>query len=184
MYVGAIAIVMGLFAIEIATNYAPAKLSVLFLVCAWFPLLAIHEAGHAVAARLCGGHVRAVVIGFGRTLWSGTLWGVLVEVRALPIEGFTLTYGHRGRLRGAFVYFAGPGAELLVAGALLAVLGPEAMFSLSEEASVIAMQAVALGAVVSAVINLIPAEARDGPWGESRVANDGLGILRSLFGAS
>jgi hypothetical protein len=50
-------IVLGLFTAKICTNFQPVKLSALFVLLFWIPLLALHEAGHAVVAALVGSYV-------------------------------------------------------------------------------------------------------------------------------
>lgn len=176
--------IFGLFAAEIARDYDAKKLSALFIFLWWWPLLLIHELGHAVCARLFGFPVTGVVVGFGRVIWAGEVRGVYVELRVFPLEGFTSTYSPRGaRLKNAAVYFAGPGVELAAAALALAVLGPARMFARSEAVGVIALQSLALAAVIGAGFNLIPHHGRAGGFGQGRpIASDGLGILKSLFG--
>ena len=177
--------IFGLFTAEIARDFAPTKLAAAFVVLAWVPLLIVHELGHAIAARVCGGRVAAVVFGFGRPLWVGEFRGIEFVWRSIPVEGFTLTSGVEGRGRRAFVYFAGPGAELLVAGGIVLAVGPCRLFSISDSIAMIALQSVCVAAVVSATVNLIPAEAKrdeNNFDADNYVANDGLGIIRSLFG--
>lgn len=176
--------VLGLFAAEIARDFDTRKLSALFIVLWWWPLLLAHELGHAACARLFGFRVTTVVVGFGRVLWAGDVRGVYVELRVLPLEGFTFTHSPPGaRLRNAAVYFAGPGVELAAAALALLVLGPGRMFAPSEIIWVIALQSLALAAVIGAAFNLIPHAGRAGGLGNSRfIASDGLGILRSLLG--
>ena len=58
-------------------------------------LVAIHEYGHYFAARLCGFHVEAFSIGFGRAIaqWTdrhGTQW----QIGWLPLGGFVRLHGH------------------------------------------------------------------------------------------
>ncbi len=179
-----ILIVFGLFAGEIARDFTPPKLAAGFVVIAWVPLLVIHELGHAVAARLLGGHVAGVVIGFGRQRWSGRVGGIEFEWRSIPIEGFTLTRGVEGRFSRALVYLAGPVAEIAVSGIIVVVMGFDTVTSPSNSVIVIGAQSVCIAALVSAVVNLIPAEVSQGDseGNQEFVANDGLGMIRSLFG--
>ncbi|MEO1845271.1 MAG: hypothetical protein ABGZ37_13470, partial [Akkermansiaceae bacterium] len=51
-YVLILLAVFGLFGLDIAVDFEPAKLSVLFILLFWIALLVTHEAGHAIAARL------------------------------------------------------------------------------------------------------------------------------------
>lgn len=50
--------------------------------------IALHEAGHMYAARLCGMRVRRYFIGFGPTLWSTTRGHTEYGLKAVPLGGF------------------------------------------------------------------------------------------------
>ncbi len=50
--------------------------------------IALHEAGHMMAARACGMRVRRYFIGFGPTVWSTTRGHTEYGVKAIPIGGF------------------------------------------------------------------------------------------------
>jgi len=54
----------------------------LFQLITFAVLIPVHEIGHAIAGRLVGLDVVAVVIGHGRTVWSGRLAGVPLDARA------------------------------------------------------------------------------------------------------
>jgi hypothetical protein len=176
-----LAIVLGLLVAEICYNYEPVKLSALLVVVFWVPLLALHEAGHALAAALVGWHVRQVVIGMGRIVGRFRVGSAAVEVRLFPIEGFVLCAPKKlslPHLKSAFIYFAGPGVELLLALAILFIVGPERLLTRSQDYLVIVWQSLALASTAQAVLNLIPAAI----WTpRGIIANDGLGILRSFF---
>jgi hypothetical protein len=170
--------------VELFRHYTPAKLSVIFFLLAWFPLLALHEAGHALAARLCGWRVKRMVIGFGGAWRSFRVGGVPVELGRLPLGGFVeLAPGHlrQVRLRSAFIYFAGPGVELALLGVLALALGPHTLLTASGSAGVIAAQGLAAAILVDVITNLVPLPARRGGdlTGE-RVVTDGLGMLLSF----
>jgi regulator of sigma E protease len=109
-------------------------------------LVAIHELGHYLAARVCGVHVEVFSIGFGPAITSwwdknGTEW----RLSALPLGGYVRMHGmtHDSRAeahaagvpfredeayieksvgRRALVAFAGPAANFLLAMVLFAVL--------------------------------------------------------------
>jgi hypothetical protein len=175
-------IILGLFAAEVFTNYQPAKLGALLIVLFWIPLLVIHESGHALMASLLGWRVIQVVIGMGRPLWMFRVGGAVVEVRAVPVEGFVRPVPvnlHWPRLKSALIYFAGPGTELLVLGVMALLLGPDTLLSRSEDLGIIAAQSLSLAIAVSVVVNLVPHTAAT-PGGPE-VVSDGLGILRSFF---
>jgi membrane-associated protease RseP (regulator of RpoE activity) len=174
-------VLLGLFAAEIYHNFEPVKLAALLVVLFWVPLLAVHEAGHALVAALTGWHVGQVVIGMGRTAGQFKIGSAVVEVRLLPLEGFVRcvpTDLRFPRLKSALIYFAGPGIELLLAGVILALVGPAAMLSRSNDYGIIAWQSLAVASAAQGILNLIPTaiQTPDGP-----VANDGLGIIRSFL---
>ncbi|MEY8565244.1 site-2 protease family protein [Corynebacterium sp.] len=50
--------------------------------------IALHEAGHMVAARACGMRVRRYFIGFGPTVWSFTRGHTEYGLKAVPLGGF------------------------------------------------------------------------------------------------
>jgi len=172
---------MGLFTAEVVVNYAPGKLSALFFVFFWFPLLMLHEAGHAVMAGLLGWHVGRVVIGMGRTVTWFRIGTALVEIRLIPIEGFVLPVPrnlHAPQLKSALIYLAGPGAELLLLGAICAVMGSGKLLSQAESIAMLAVQSLCVAILASAFFNLVPHLATTQ---HGMVPNDGLGIIRSFL---
>ena len=174
-------ILVGLFTAEICVNYRPVKLTALFIVLFWIPLLAVHEAGHAVVAALLGWRVHRVVIGAGRPLLRFAVGRAPVEIRMFPVEGFVLptpTNLRAPRLKSALIYFAGPGATLLVLALLVAVLGPARLLSQTEDMWLLAAQSLAVTVLASAFLTLVPHYIIDC---KRRVANDGLGIIRSFL---
>ena len=48
-----------------------------------------HELGHAVAARLLGWRVHQIVIGVGKSLWKRRWFGILFDLRTIPVAGAT-----------------------------------------------------------------------------------------------
>ena len=50
-------LILSLFSIDIVIDFSTLKLSALFIILLWVPLLVTHEAGHAIMARLLGFHV-------------------------------------------------------------------------------------------------------------------------------
>jgi Peptidase family M50 len=174
-------VLLGLFAAEVVVNYTPAKLSALFFLLSWFLLLPLHEAGHAIVATLLGWHVGRVVIGMGRTVTWFHVGETLVEVRLVPIEGFVQPVPRNLRapqLKSVLIYLAGPGAELLLLGALWGVLGTDTLLARSDNIGLLAVQSLCVAILASAFFNLVPhlVQTQSG-----MVPNDGLGILRSLW---
>jgi len=78
------------------------------------------------------------------------------------------------RLKSALIYAAGPGAELLILGLAIAVLGWETVFNDSDAISLVALESLALVILVGAGFNLLPFRT-DG------AVSDGLGIVSSPF---
>ncbi|MFN3202161.1 MAG: site-2 protease family protein [Bradymonadia bacterium] len=171
------ALLVGLLGAEVVRDFTPVKIAVVFFLAAYVVLTAIHEAGHAIMARLMGWRVERVVIGFG-PLWKGfSVDGVPVELRMIPIGGYVLPVPERTdrpRLANALIFAAGPGAELAVVALLLLIFGWTTMTSASTALSVIAIQSVAAAALVGAINNLIPRRTAEGQ------VTDGLGILISF----
>ena len=79
-----------LFLVAILEEYTPQKLSIVFYILFWVPMLIVHELGHALAARMLGWQVREIVIGFGRTLWQFQYGSTRIKIKLAPIEGYVL----------------------------------------------------------------------------------------------
>ena len=169
-----------MMSMEEFSNYEPRKLSVLFFLLFWVPLLFLHEFGHAVMAKLCGWQVKRTVIGLGSVLLRTQLFGAPMEIRMIPLEGFvSIAPRNSNHVRGkhALIYFAGPGIELLVFCAIWLFLGSDQIFSQNDNYFQIALQSLAFAALVGAVINLIPIGISTA---DGSAPNDGLGIILSL----
>lgn len=175
-----LAVLVGLFVAEVVHDYHPVKLSGLLIALFWIPLLALHEAGHAVAAAMLNWHVSRVVIGMGRIIGSFRVGCAAVEIRLFPVEGFVSSAPRdlrRPRLKNACIYFAGPGVELLLAVVILLVIGPDRLLTRTEDYGLIGWQSLAAASAAQGVLNLIPRSLRT-PHGD--IPNDGLGIIRSF----
>ncbi|CAA6812123.1 MAG: Unknown protein [uncultured Thiotrichaceae bacterium] len=169
---------------EILTDFSPRKLSVLLFLVSWIPLLFIHEFGHAIMAKIAGWKIIRISIGFGPRLLNTHAFGVPMEIRVIPLEGFVQTSPttlHWVRTKNALIYFAGPGIELLIFFSILAVLGSEQMFTVTDNYLDIAIKSFAFAALAGAIINLIPIGIRTE---DGTTPNDGLGILQCLFADS
>jgi len=178
--------VLAAFAAEVARDFHPVKLTALFVTLWWIPLLFVHEAGHALMARVLGWGVRRVVIGLGRRVHTRRVGGVDVEVRILPVSGFVQAYprGDRWpRLKDSLIYAAGPVSELLVAGLVVAAVGWDTLTTRTTSVGLLLMQSLALAAVAQAVVNLVPTVVPDSgdPTGRRFSPTDGLGLLRAWF---
>lgn len=173
-------LVLGLFGAEVATNYQPVKLSALFVVLFWVPLLVLHELAHAAMARTVGWHVDRIVIGFGKLYWVIPLFGTWAEIRQVPISGYILPRPNNlifPRTKSFLIYFAGPGSALFVSLAVIFFVGPERLFQRSENYLLILCQSLAIAGAVDAFCNLIPYFLLRG---NHTVANDGMGMLLSF----
>jgi len=169
---------------EFLTDFSPRKLSVLLFLVSWIPLLFIHEFGHAVMAKIAGWKITRISIGFGPRLTKTHIFGVPMEIRAIPLEGFVQTAPSNlqwVRSKNALIYFAGPGIELLIFFSILAILGSEQMFTVTDNYFDIAIKSFAFAALAGAIINLIPIGIRTE---DGTTPNDGLGILQCIFADS
>jgi hypothetical protein len=158
-------------------DYTPRRLSILFLVLFWIPMLVLHEFGHALMARLLGWQVREIVIGFGRDIWHWRIGETHIRIKRAPIEGYVLPAPvgpSRMRLKSMLIYAAGPGAELLLLGALLILFGWDGVFNDSDEIFSVALQSLAVVILIGAGFNLVP-------FYTDGAVSDGMGIITSPF---
>jgi hypothetical protein len=176
--VGLVVLIM----VEVAHDFRPAKLSVVFMALVYGPLVALHEAGHAMACRALGWRILRIEIGQGRRLLGFRVGNVPVDVRWLPVGGFVVPAPvrlRRPRLESALIYAAGPGIELLLSLCVSLVVGVERLFGASTSLGVIFAQSVVIVVGLHLFFNLIPLGISDGPHEDGRT--DGLGILLSPF---
>lgn len=162
---------------SIFEQFSGGRLSVVFVALFWAPMLILHEAGHAVAARLVGWRVREIVIGFGRELWRWQFRGIQIRVKLAPVEGYVLPEPRDARhirLKTLIVYAAGPAAELLLLLLLLFIFGADYVFAGSDAIGQVAVQSLAIVILLGAGFNLLP-------FRSEGAVSDGLGILSSPF---
>ena len=178
---GFLLLILGLFAAEVARDFHPVKLSILFVALFHVPLLALHEAAHALVARALGWGVRRVVVGFGRTMYRGRMGEVDVEIRLAPVLGFTVVYPRNDRLprlKDVLVYFAGPASALLVLGAVILAVGWTDLTTSTDQVAMLAVQSLAIAATVDVITNLIPM-ITPGPGGDF-APTDGMGMILAI----
>lgn len=96
-------------------------------------LIAIHEFGHFITAKLCGVRVNEFSIGMGPLLWSHEGKGTLYSLRLFPIGGYCAmegedeesddpaAFGNQGFWKKVLILVAGAGMNFL-AGLLLVLL--------------------------------------------------------------
>lgn len=169
----------GMLGLSLFEDYDPRKLGVIFVLIFWLPLLVIHEAGHAIVARLCGWEVDCVVIGYGRTRRTWVIGRVPVLFKTLPLSGYVLPRPRdlqSPRLKNALIYAGGPAFELAAALLLIGVTGPEILFQSSSALPVIAAQSFCIAAALGLIFTLVPHTVST-EHGESW--SDGMGILMS-----
>lgn len=71
-------------------------LYIIFAILIFGILIAIHEFGHFVAAKLCGVRVEEYAIGMGPALWKKQKGETLYALRAFPVGGYCLMTGEDG----------------------------------------------------------------------------------------
>ncbi len=162
---------------ELLDDYTPRNLSVPLFLLFWIPLLAIHELGHALMAKMLGWKVHEIVIGFGPTIWQTRIGETKLVVKLAPVEGYVLPTPiqmRNLRRNSAMIYAAGPGAELMLLGILIVVFGWDGIFGNSEAIGHIALKSCAVAILLGAGFNLVPFKTQGG-------VSDGLGIISSPF---
>lgn len=94
-------------------------LTTLFLVDVFLILSIVpHELGHAIAGRVAGWRVFAVVVGVGKQLFKFRMFGILFSFHWLPVAGITQVVPMTSRwfrLKRFCVYLAGPVVNAAIA---------------------------------------------------------------------
>lgn len=163
--------------VAVFDEFSASRLSILFILLFWVPMLVLHEAGHAVAAKLLDWQVREIVIGFGRELWRWQIGETRIVVKLAPVEGYVLPIPRSAqniRLKSMLIYAAGPGAELLLLALMLLVFGTNYVFGDAGSPGQVAIQSLAIAILLGAGFNLLPFSTGGG-------VSDGLGIISSPF---
>lgn len=166
----------GLMLAEILNGFAVRKLGAVFLLVAYIGLTVLHEFGHAWMAKAFGWRVYEIVIGFGPTVKSWRWGAARVELKAYPLGGHMVPVppdDEPRRWAQFWIYFAGPGIELLTVAVLIGVVGWDRLLSPTDSLGVLAAQATCAAALWGAITNLFPMVTADG------AVTDGMGMLRS-----
>jgi len=164
---------------------APAQGYLLLNLAALLPLaslasLALHELGHALAARLLGFRVYSVTLGQGPLLFARRWGRVDLMLRALPLGGYTeagATAPRLLRLRAALFVAAGPLANALALVCLLPRWPGGLLAQLSGGLAPVPLLLATNG--VSLLLSLLPS------WPQSRADRhlaDGPTLLEALRG--
>ncbi|MEY4550487.1 MAG: hypothetical protein RL685_6682 [Pseudomonadota bacterium] len=167
---------IGLVIADLAQSFSPSKLAVMFVLAFWVPMLVLHEAAHALAARSVGWHVSEIVLGFGRELLRFRIGNTRVRVRAMPIEGYVVPSPDTiegARVKQAWIYAAGPLSELLVCWMVGSALDWQ-LPAPGDSIGRIALQSLWVAAALGTLCTLMPYSTRGHP-------SDGLGIFASLL---
>jgi len=100
-------------------------LTTLFLIDLFLILTIVpHELGHAIAGRLCGWRVFAVVIGMGKQVFKFRLFGIIFFLHWLPIAGITRLApidARWFRVKRFLVFLAGPAVNATIASIILII---------------------------------------------------------------
>ena len=166
---------VGLFVAEVASHSRAAMNGMLFLVLAFVPLIFVHQFAHAIAARLVGWRIADIVIGFGPEIVRFEVGRTQVRVKVGPFEDYIVPEPRSpvgARWKSAFIYFAGPAAEILVFVAIYSHYG-NALFASAGALDRLAAQAISVAVGLNLLLTLIPR-----PW--DNTVNDGDGIVQSI----
>lgn len=144
-----------IFSIDPYSRAALVVLQVSLVVLFVLPLILMHELAHAGAAKLTGLRVFGIMVGIGRTVWSGELFGMQWTFNWLPIGGVTFV-GARPvpdiRSKLFLVYLAGPASHLLLAYPAHLMAGMFPAFSFAHRS----LDALVLANLLMAALNLFP----------------------------
>ena len=149
----------------------------------YFAIL-VHEAGHWLAARLCGFRVLGFSVGEGVKVFERNKNGSFVDFRLVPVSGYVLPFKESGKVtrwQDFAVSAAGPCATLMILLGLILAYQTKPFTFVGEPWSMYCDQCVIIAMVMTIVTlgyNLIP---HDGFVGSSTVANDGKQMLASLL---
>ncbi len=163
---------------ELARDFSFEKWSVPIFFASWIILLVIHEFGHAIMALLVGWRVRRICIGSGKRFYvKNWIRNIPIEIRAIPLSGYVLpqpTSMQGVRWKSFLIYAAGPGIEILIVLALLAIFGSDRLLSPPEDFIILSTQTFCVAAVFGSLINLIPFPHQTD---KGEAWTDGLGMI-------
>jgi tetratricopeptide (TPR) repeat protein len=144
-----------------------------------FATILPHELGHAIAARLVGAHVLAIIIGHGKIVFELKFPGQTITFKLIPMGGFTIS-AHKNkslfRLKKFIVALAGPLANILLALILFPYLSSGGFITWDFEHEFIPLRLFIFANIVTAVVNLWPSTAQTEL---GKVASDGLALWKA-----
>lgn len=147
---------------------------VLLAACVMTPVsIVVHELGHAVAARLVGLQVGAVIFGVGRKIWHGEIFGTAVTLHVWPLSGLTF-FGAQNldllRTRLWFVTLMGP--------AINAMLALTAAAQWSEWVPTVGVPVLSLWIITNALLALQSLIPRQFSHAGAMLSTDGLALIQ------
>lgn len=98
-------------------------LNTLLFLLSLFPLVIIHESGHAFVAKVFGFRIFSVTVGYGKRLFEIKPFGITMRFNLYPLSGQTVAIPHNDkgfRLKYWLYIFGGPATHL----AFILILGP------------------------------------------------------------
>ncbi|OOR89936.1 RIP metalloprotease RseP [Moraxella caviae] len=151
---------------------------ILAALCVLTPLVALHEWGHYIVARMCGVKVLTYSIGFGKRLfgWTSPKTGIEYKVCAIPLGGYVRmlderegdvpadeqhkAFNRQHPLKKIAIVAAGPAMNLLIAVALFFVLFMTPSEQLNTRIGVIAPESPAAASTLVAGEKIIAIDGR------------------------
>ncbi|EEF60923.1 M50 family metallopeptidase [Pedosphaera parvula] len=154
-------------------------LNLLLFYVLMIPTTLPHEFGHAFAAQACGCRVYHVIIGLGATVYERSFCGFNLQFNSIPFGGFAI-WAHRTtfayRRKELLAIFAGPLANLLLAGVTL-LLFPEQALNFNVMGGIQPASMFLLANLFLFTFNLWPRRIHT-VFGD--IPNDGLSIWKTL----
>jgi tetratricopeptide (TPR) repeat protein len=166
-----------LFWLNPKSGLAGFYLEVALIIVLMTPLVIVHELAHAAVARVMQLRVFGIMLGIGKTIWSGKFLGMDWTVNTLPVGGITFV-GARPvphiRWRLFLIYLAGPASHVAMALAFL-ILAQLMRFS---QLAYQVLHALVFANYFMAAINLFP---RKVSVMTGMQGSDGWHLLRAPF---
>ncbi|MDF1812767.1 MAG: site-2 protease family protein [Verrucomicrobiales bacterium] len=141
-----------------------------------------HEMCHALAARWMGYRVFRILIGYGKSLYSGKLFGFRFDLNSVPCGGMVIACpvdGGNFRLKSFLFAASGPFANLLLCVLVIPFIGAENYWNWGEfTTGPVPAKAFLLANLFVLLVNLWPMKVPT-PFGD--MDSDGRRILEAIF---